>query len=167
MDKFSIEKNIALKEIIDARDYYNMVPPDKYPIPGEYVITGLQVGNHNGEEGWDKYVGYVVQVRKKAGVFGSNIVLIRHSIGNLISHENQSFFRMNKHWKEKIQALYEKGINPESEDYTQAYTIGEEYPEIGKVIEPKKDGYHGKNSGSVTTLTISHVDGSKTIETIV
>jgi len=155
-----------IKKIVDARDYKKMVPIGEHPMPGEYVITGLQVGNHNGERGWDKYVGYVVQVRKEAGCFCSDLILIRHPDGKLTSHENQSFFRVNKFWKEKIKSLYNED---DVEDYSKPYTLGMngEYPEIGKIIEPKKDGYHGANKGPFTMITIDHGDGTKTVEAIV
>lgn len=151
------------QEIANSRDYGKMIHYGKYPEPGEYVITGIQSGNFNGERGWQLYVGYVVQVRKKAGAFGSNMVLIRHPDGVLVSHENQSYHRMEEHWLIKAKALFLDGITPDQEDYSQPYTIlGEKYPETGKIIEPRENGPPVDES-PMMKITISKEDGSKEI----
>jgi len=63
-----------LELIVKSRNYDKMTHFGSHPMPGEYVITGPQAG---GFKGWNNYVGYVVQVRKKAGAFGSDMILLR------------------------------------------------------------------------------------------
>lgn len=151
----------AASKIVEARDFYNMTSS---PEPWEYVITCMQAGNIRGEQGWHKYIGYVVQVRKKAGAFGSDLIILRHSDGSLVRHENQSFCRMDDFWLERAKSLYPKGMTPaEYEDYTEAYTLGNgEYPEIGKVIEPKLDA-KPINDMPMMQITVDRGDGAREI----
>lgn len=157
-----------VKAIIDALDYKLMVSPwgdDDYPLPGEYVLTGIQAGNLHGEKGLHFRIGYVVQIRKKAGAFGSHIVLLRHPDGTLMSHMNQTFVRVSEEWQERVKAVFAKGITPsEMEDYSQPYTLGGEFPEIGGIIELKEDQVPaGESESPMVAITITHADGSKSI----
>lgn len=147
--------------IVEARDFYNMTSS---PEPGVYVITGMQAGNMRGQLGWHRYIGYVVQLRKKAGAFGSDMVLLRHPDGSLICHENQSFCLMNEYWLEQAKSLFPKGMTPEEyEDYTEAYTLANgEYPEFGKVIEPRLDRAIA-SSAPMVSITLAQADGTKEI----
>jgi hypothetical protein len=157
-----------IQEIVESRDYGKMVGFFENPIPGEYVITGPQAGNLRGEGagGWHRYVGYVVQVREKAGAFGSAIVLLRHPDGVLGRHENQMFHRVDSGVLAKIKALYEEGMTPdEYEDYSQPYSLSGEYPETGRVIGPKDDGPPRDNRPMVQITTISP-DGSRRVEVV-
>lgn len=154
------------KAIVEARDYTRAVRYDQHPEQGEYVITGLQSGNMHGGLGWARYIGYVVQVRKKAGAFGSDMVLLRHPDGSLGRHENQGYYRMDDLWLEQAKTLFPEGMTPdEYEDYSQAYTLGGEYPEIGKIIEAKEDGPPQHNTPMVK-ITLTNPDGSKTVEIV-
>ena len=156
------DDSLKAKEIVDNRDFENMVSTTKHPEPGEYVITGIQAGNLRGERGWQKYIGYVVQVRKKVGAFGSDIVLLRHPDGNLGQHENQNFFRMNDFWIKKAKALFPDGVAPKYEDYSQPYKLSNGYPETGKIIyytenKPPRD------DKPLTKITVTNADGDKTV----
>lgn len=154
------EQQDAARKIVEARDSYNMTPR---PAPGEYVITGMQIGNKRGAQGWHKYVGYVVQVRKKAGAFGSDMVLLRHPDGSLVRHENQSFYRMDERLLEQAKSLFPAGMTPDEEDYTKAYTLGNgEHPEIGKVIEPKLEDLP-RDDAPVAQITLYHGDGTQAV----
>ena len=55
---------------------------------GSVVVTSTQIGNTNELY----YIGYVCQIRKGTGAFGSDVVLIRHPDGKLTRHENQFFW---------------------------------------------------------------------------
>lgn len=150
-----------VKKIVKSVDRSNIAFCGEYPKSGEYVITGSQFGNLNGELGWQSYVGYVVQVRKKAGAFGSHMVLLRHPDGLLIPHENQSYYRMDEYWLKKAKALFPDNLSPEQEDYTEPYTLrGGLYPEIGKIIEPQDNGPPVDNS-PMMKITVNKKDGSK------
>ena len=47
-------------------------------------------------------IGYVVQVRKKAGAFGCHIILLRHPDGTLASHVNETFYRIAGEWQDMV-----------------------------------------------------------------
>lgn len=152
------------KAVVDARDCYKRVPHGKHPQAGEYVITGLQAGNLRGEQGWHKYIGYVVQIRKKAGAFGSDLILLRHPDGSLMRHENQDYCRMDEFWLAEAKALFPVGMTPdEYEDYSEAYTLGKDgCPEIGKVIEAKPDN-PPRYDAPMMQITIASGDGSREV----
>jgi len=153
------EQQETARKIVEARDFYNMTSS---PAPWEYVVTCMQAGNLRGEQGWHKYIGYVVQVRKKAGAFGSDMVILRHPDGTLMRHENQSFCRMDDLWLEQAKSLFPAGMTPEEyENYTEAYTLGNgEYPEIGKVIESQLDG-PPRDDAPIVQITVDRGDGSR------
>lgn len=154
---------INIKEIIESRNYQNMTTKPK---PGEYVITGIQVGNLQGEKSWNRYIGYVVQIRKEAGSFGSDMVLLRHPDGKLCPHHNQSYHRMDKFWLEKAKELFPKEMTPDKyEDYSKPYTVDNRYPEVGKIIEKKKNGPPVDNSPLMKITNVSS-NGNKTIEIV-
>ena len=74
-----------IKALVDRRDYTKYVPSllgDESPKPGEFYITGMQMNNLQGQDGWHKYIGYVVQVRKKWGAWNSDLVILRHADGS-------------------------------------------------------------------------------------
>ena len=147
-----------LKAIIETRDYKKMVGFSNYPQPGEYYITGPIAGPQGNDLA--RMVGYIVQVRLKAGAFGSDIVLMRCPDGVLARHENQFFFAVNEEQKQKIIDLFE---DKTKEDYSSPYTLGGEYPETGKVIQPKENGPLVDNS-PLMKITTKYPDGSKTVE---
>lgn len=101
---------------------------------GRYVCTGLQCSQNDPIY----YVGYIVQIRKDAGSFGSDIVFIRHPDGSLRTHENQCFVALSNDEEKSLRVEYPENCGPDLEDYTEAYDIGGKYPEIGKVIYPKE-----------------------------
>jgi hypothetical protein len=168
---YSKQKQKECKKIIDmVRNYteqskytkHNMIHFGEHPQNSEYIVTGIQAGNIRGELGWHKYIGYVVQVRKGVGAFGSDLILIRHPNGELNSHENQMYYRINEELKSKTKALFYKKIGPEKEDYSQPYTIAGKYPAIGKIIESDVPHPIPDNSPLAKITTICS-DGSKTI----
>jgi len=157
------DDSLKAKEIVDNRDFENMVSTTKHPEPGEYVITGIQAGNLRGERGWQKYIGYVVQVRKKVGAFGSDIVLLRHPDGKLGHHENQSFFRMNDFWLKKAKTLFPDEMTPDKhEDYSQPYTLSSGYPETGKIIY-NTENKPPRDDRPLAKITVTNADGDKTV----
>ena len=159
------EKQIN-KELDGIRDasYENMVGYKEDLQPGKFYITGLQAGNHCGENGLWKYVGYAVQVRKESGAFGSDLVLLRHPNGELTSHENQCFFKLDSHWITKVKKLYEVGVEwGEYDNDSLEYTLGDDkYPEIGFIVHPTDNP--PKNNSPMAKITVEHSDGSKTVE---
>ena len=141
-----------------------MVDMDSYPAPGEYVITGIQAGNIHGEKGWHKYVGYVVQVRLKAGAYGTDMIFLRHPDGSLMTHENQCFFRPVGAFLDEVKAIFPGDVTPElCEDYSQEYTIGGKFPRRGSIVQPE-DAPYSSYPGPLVQITVLMTDGSKTVE---
>lgn len=103
---------------------------------GCMVVTGPQVGRRNPE----RQIGFCVQIRRKRGQFGSDMVFLRHTDGSLVTHENQGFFLMTAEQEALARPLFVE--LPEEEDYSQGYSCCGKVREVGFVIE---------NSASVPT----------------
>ena len=54
---------------------------DQLPEFGQYVLTGP------GPAPLINQIGYVVQIRRRQGIFGSDIYLLRHCTGELVQAE--------------------------------------------------------------------------------
>jgi hypothetical protein len=143
-----------------------MVPIDAHPMPGEYVITGVQAGNFQGERGWRKYIGYVAQVRLKAGAYGTDMVFLRHPDGGLMTHENQSFYRPVGEFLEQVRAIFPPDMTPElTEDHTKEYSIEGRHPRAGAIVPPETESY-AHSPGPMATVTLALDDGSRVVEVI-
>lgn len=156
------------RQIAKSRDFSRMVSIDKHPMPGEYVVTSIQAGNLHGEKGWHLYVGYVAQVRKGAGAFGSHLVLLRHPDGTLMQHHNQCFLRLSPEQETELKAVYPPGMTPdEYEDYTQPYTLGDgQYPATGKIIEPGDAEAPPQDNSPMVQITVRDGKGNTTVEVV-
>lgn len=149
-----------LREVVKQWQHYGaMVPLNKYPTPGQYYVTGCQAGNEQGQIGWWPYIGYVVQVRLKAGAFGTDLILLRHPNGELRAHSNQSFYRLAGFAEAIVKTLYPDGVTfEEYEDPAEEYTVSGSFPESGAVVEP------GCQQGtSVTGSVTVTARGDKTV----
>lgn len=102
---------------------------------GKYLITGPQSGNNK----VDKYIGKIVQVRKEAGAWGSDIVFLRH-YNSLMMHENQFFFLVKEKYFAQLDELFKDSYKDVIGD---SYTMhgAEETRATGFIIPSKiKDG---------------------------
>lgn len=108
----------------------------------------------------EKRTGRLVQVRKGAGAFGSDIYLIRLRDGGLESFQNVLMRRADDRRFER--AFYETNgktapVIPdqpphESDDVKEVYSIGEEWPEIGFIIEKPKQPKSPTQSFSMVVI---------------
>lgn len=73
---------------------------------GDFLLSGL---NSLGTEP----LGYVVQIRKEWGAFGSDMYLIREHDGKLNTHENQSFWKLSPSQSAMMKEFFKYG--PEEE----------------------------------------------------
>lgn len=96
---------------------------------GCMVVTGLQAGRSNPE----RHIGFCVQIRRKRGQFGSDMVFLRHTDGSLVTHENQGFFLMTAEQEALARPLFVE--LPEQEDYSLGYSCCGKVREVGFVIE--------------------------------
>ncbi len=127
-DSFDLEKKNILKNLNQdcfISGLYNTKTNLSF---GHYVISGI---NTHG----DQVIGYVVQIRKKWGAFGSDTFFIRERDGSLSTHENQSFWRLTEKQVDLVKPYFkytpseEKKNNPLLE-----YTIVDKYKECGFII---------------------------------
>lgn len=115
-------------------DYMNMIREFSEDDFNAYVHTGP---NTSGDK--SKMVGRLVQVRKKAGIAGSDKVLLRHPDGDLTCHENQCFVRIVD--EEDLIAM-EKAFEGVYEDSDkEEYTCYDKFPATGFIVEglPESD----------------------------
>jgi len=158
------------EELVEANNKANElsnfqlgISPTKYPSPGTYVTTGLQAGNFGNGVDWLNYIGYVVQVRKDAGDFGSHMVFLRRPDGKLSCNANQPYIELVGRLLVEAKKMFED--IPENESYDEPFTINGEYPETGKIVEPKEDGPPANNSPMVQ-ITSEDAQGNKTVEVV-
>lgn len=73
-----MNRESALARIVELNDFQRMICTSSNPGQGQFVVTGP---NFKGDHG---RVGYCVQVRKRVGQFGSDMVLLRHADDSLV-----------------------------------------------------------------------------------
>ncbi|WOY03089.1 plasmid protein [Dickeya fangzhongdai] len=129
-DATEMTKEYALARIIELNDFQRMIGLSCHPAQGQFVVTGPNF------QGDDTRVGYCVQVRKKVGQFGSDMVFLRHVNGSLTVHENQCYCAMNAEQEALARSVFE--VLPEDEEHEQGYSDCEKVHEIGFVIEHSK-----------------------------
>lgn len=101
-------------------------------------------------------VGYAVQIRKKVGQFGSDIVLIRLANGRLQAWENQGFFSMSD--EQEVLARQIFIVLPEDEDYSHGYTTHDKIHETGFLVKDS-ESTESPSSANVN-ITISNSESS-------
>ena len=100
---------------------------------GDFVVTGPMFGR-------EPAIGYIVQVRKKWGEFGSDSMYIRESDGSMMAHSNQSIWKLNQATTKEILPLFEntpeeeKADNPDLE-----YSLRGQFKRGGFLIEEEED----------------------------
>lgn len=117
----------ALARIVELNDFERMISYDNTPGQGQFVVTGPNFqGNH-------ARVGYCVQIRKRVGQFGSDMVFLRHANGSLTVHENNCYCGMDAEQEKLARAVFE--VLPEDEDYELGYSDCAKVREVGFLIE--------------------------------
>ncbi|WP_319760305.1 hypothetical protein [Maridesulfovibrio sp.] len=160
-----MDRDTVIKKLLDNRDWKSMCGLMKSPTPGNYYVTGMQQGNLHGEKGWIFYAGYVVQLRIKAGDYGTDLVLLRLPNGKLCSYTNCDFYEVKGEQLELLKSIFDEGITYEEyEDHTKPYTVGGKFPEVGAVVEPSERQSMGE--APAVQITTSHGDGSKTVTVV-
>ncbi|HCV3190510.1 TPA: hypothetical protein OV554_003659 [Acinetobacter baumannii] len=81
-------------------------------------------------------VGYVLQVRKKAGMFGTDIVLIRVANKQIHEWENQGYFTLMPEQEALARSVFE--WLPEQEDYSLGYRTCDKVHKVGFLIEEEQ-----------------------------
>lgn len=106
---------------------------------GDLVFTSLQLGFKKPfpETDLSHWIGYVVQIRKGVGEFGSDQWFLRHPDGSLIRHENQSFKKINPSDEDLIRSWFDKEQLDEDMS-NEVYTINRENEKSGFIIQRGK-----------------------------
>ncbi len=103
----------------------------------QFIFAGINMSDNS----FKFRVGKVVQVRKEAGDFGSDMVLIRTLDGKLARHENQYFCTIKDEFIPELEKLYIEQYGDERDEPNTEYTLGKEFPETGFIIPSKvKEG---------------------------
>ena len=107
-------------------DWSRMISSSSHPAFGQFVVTGpnsLPVSNR---------VGFCVQVRRKVGQFGSDMVLLRHADGSLCIHENNCYVALTEEQEELARGVFK--VLPEDESSDREYRANDVW-ETGFVID--------------------------------
>lgn len=117
----------VISDIVDAIDYQKMIRRDSQPEFGQFVVVGPNFMP------LETRLGYCVQVRKKVGQFGSDIVFLRHCQGNLSAHENNSYFAISEEQEQLARTIFK--VLPDEEEPEKGYSDADGVHETGFVIE--------------------------------
>lgn len=140
----SPETRAALVEkIIETRDVSRFVmclkaDAAKHLTQGCMVLTGPQEHVTDAE----RRIAFCVQVRLGVGEDGSDQVLLRHTDGSLVTHENQFFYRLTKQQELLARPLFK--ILPSAEDFRKGYSCVDGKHETDFIVyEPVAHSFSG------------------------
>lgn len=108
-----------------------------------------------------KSIGYAVQIRKNAGDFGSDLILIRLANGRLQTWSNQSFFNMTEEQEALARQIFVDLPENEKKYAEIGYKTYEGERKIGFLIDDSAIEESG--SGSNMSISISNDDSTKLI----
>lgn len=150
-EEIRTKKEVIFRSILNSLTFKNFNPEPTY---GKLVRSGRIMGK---EYCFDNTVGYIVQVRKKAGSYKSDQYLIRHSDGTLTPHENQTFSEVSGDLYHEAMALFVHTPEEEIEDNPEMEYFVDGECEKGFIIEPKNNR-ESNDHGSfiITTVTESN-----------
>ena len=141
------EKEKLFKKIRESNKEFLML--NRYPEHGELVISALI---QNKEYNFDNAVGYVVQIRKKRGDFGTDQYFLRHCNGKLTVHENQSFYVVPESLVDEALSFFD--IKKEEEPKDEIEYIYQGYKETGYIIDFKEGDPVSNDASFIMTTTI-------------
>lgn len=130
-----LDQNNELERLNVLKQVTNSIDPDKGSRlcvameQGQFVIAAMVLPDNPMIR-----VGYVVQIREKAGQFGSKKVFMRLSDGTLITHENQAFWSVGSEQESLIRSVF--ATLPEDEDYSRGYSCQNKVHKVGFIIKP-------------------------------
>uniref|UniRef100_UPI001C49CB85 hypothetical protein n=6 Tax=Pseudomonas aeruginosa TaxID=287 RepID=UPI001C49CB85 len=118
------------------------------------------------ESAWNPHpkhhrIGYVVQIRRKQGRFGTDNYLLRHADGTLMQHSDQFFAAMTPEEIDAVLPFFGENL-PETEDYSRGYDLGsQESRAMGFIIEPPAGFQPRGGEGTSTRITQTDPDGRR------
>ncbi|MDG9815812.1 hypothetical protein [Pseudomonas putida] len=130
---------------------------DRLPVFGQFLLTGP------GPAGLLEKIGYVVQIRRRQGIFGSDVYLLRHCDGSLCQHSNNMFQPLTP--DEAIAVLPCFGnVLPPAEGQNPTYGLGEPDTRVqGFIIEPPEGFQPRGGEGARMRMTVTDADGNQQV----
>ncbi|EMO9521348.1 hypothetical protein RJ634_003895 [Pseudomonas aeruginosa] len=130
---------------------------DQLPVFGQFVRTGP------GPAPLINQIGYVVQIRRRQGIFGSDIYLLRHCDGSLVQHSNNMFLPLTPEEIESVLPCF-GDVKPSAEGESPVYGLGDPSTRTaGFLIDPPEGFETRGGEGARMQLTTIGADGSKTV----
>ncbi|WP_185750551.1 hypothetical protein [Pseudomonas fulva] len=130
---------------------------DRLPVFGQYLLTGP------GPAPLINKIGYVVQIRRRQGIFGSDIYLLRHCDGSLCQHSNNSFLPLTPDEVREVLPCF-GGVQPKAEGVAPVYGLGQPDTRAhGFIIEPPEGFQPRGGEGARMRMTVTDPGGSKHI----
>ncbi|HEL6195864.1 TPA: plasmid protein [Klebsiella pneumoniae] len=117
----------VINDIVNSINYQKMIRHDSNPAFGQFVVAGYNGGPA------ESRLGYCVQVRKKVGQFGSDIVFLRHASGTLTAHENNCYVAVTEEQEALARSVFK--LLPDDEEPEKGYSDPAGVHETGFVIE--------------------------------
>jgi len=95
---------------------------------GDYVVSGMSTSGI-------QTVGYVVQIRKEWGAFGSTMFFVRDQNGDLATHENQSFWKLTEKQIDLVKTFFKYDPDKElAENPDLTYSIACDHRQSGFIV---------------------------------
>lgn len=130
---------------------------DRLPVFGQYVRTGP------GPAPLVNQIGYVVQIRRRQGIFGSDIYLLRHCNGELVQHSNNMYLPLTPEEIEAVLPCF-GAVIPSAEGESPVYGIGDPSTRTaGFIIEPPEGFETRGGEGARMQMTTIGADGRKSL----
>lgn len=125
-----MDKKEAFDRVWQLIERESMISLSDHPLRGQFVMTGMIQGK---VMNFDNTIGYCVQVRKKRGIYGGDVVFLRHCDGKLVHHDNQIFYSLTAEQIEIAKPFFKPSMETEPKD--QLYTLYEgKEPEAGFLV---------------------------------
>jgi hypothetical protein len=101
-----------------------------------------------------------VQIRKKAGAFGSDMVLLRHLDGMLMPHTNQCFYTLTEEQESELAPLFAALLEEEDFAGNHVYTLGansegNKQPHAGFIVDAEHAPEREPELSPVMVKTVS------------
>ena len=153
----------TLRELDDERLNFGT---DKF-YRGQLLAKGPLVGG----AGAERRIGFCVQIRKRAGGFGSDTVLLRHLDGGLTPHTNQFFYTLTDKQESELAPLFAALLEEEDFAGNHVYTLGansegNKQPHAGFIVDAEHAPEREPELSPVMIRTVSEGPDGKPQTTI-
>jgi len=118
---------------------------------GDFLLSAIST---TGEQ----TLGYVVQIRKDWGQFGSDMIFIRDQNGSLATHENQGFWILTNEQIKLVMPFFQKNPSDEmSENPDLEYSISKSRLKSGFIVD--SDHAPTRIDSCAISISVTNNDG--------